>query len=203
MESVVAAKWALGKRLEQEQLVGKVLLPKGTRIISLCKLTNEWKSGLDKLRVQLGIPWSPTEFPVEAMRIGHPYKSFPQLRPSLKRSLLALLRSGPHMTKRHREKTLAYWKKRAEALAPAEKELHSKMEPQVEDVLKGKRILLLKEMLMSIAYSDVKVVEELVAGFPLVGELILSSLFPEQRKEATATREWAHSNARVFREEAV
>jgi hypothetical protein len=92
------------------------------------------------------------------------------------------------MTKRHREKTLAYWKKRAEALAPAEKELHSKMEPQVEDVLKGKRILLLKEMLMSIAYSDVKVVEELVAGFPLVGELILSSLFPEQRKEATASR---------------
>jgi hypothetical protein len=43
VESVVAAKWALGKRLEQEQLVGKVLLPKGTRIISLCKLTNEGK----------------------------------------------------------------------------------------------------------------------------------------------------------------
>ena len=46
-----------------------------------------------------------------------------------------------------------------------------KLEPQVEAVVKDKKILLFKEMLASIHYDDMSVVDLLITGIEVVGNL--------------------------------
>lgn len=198
------ATWTVGRRSDAEKKLGGKLVPKGSRLIEKVKLENMGKDGLEdeKEKIRIGIPWSEAEFVSEAMKKGHPCNSFPKLRPSLKQALLSILRHGPEWTMKHRERVLEHWESRAASLAPEEKALHEKMEPGVEQVLRDKHLLLLKEMLLSIGYPDAKVVDELVTGFPIVGELVHSGAFPARRKEAEAERAWAHSHARLFREEA-
>ena len=57
----------------------------------------------------------------------------------------------------------------AESLAPAEAALHDSLAPHLKPVLKGKRLLLWREMLESFEYPDLGICDEVVNGFDLVG----------------------------------
>jgi hypothetical protein len=60
----------------------------------------------------------------------------------------------------HRAQALKYWLRKSLQLRSQESELAATLEPGVAEVLQGKRILVWKEMLQSINYSDMGVVDE-------------------------------------------
>ena len=73
-----------------------------------------------------------------------------------------------------------FWLKKALELKKDEAALHSQMDPSVAAVLKGKRILLWKNMLEYIDYEDMGVVAEMTEGARLVGEAESTGLWPKK-----------------------
>ena len=71
------------------------------------------------------------------------------------------------------------------------------LEPGVAEVLQGKRILVWKEMLQSINYSDMGVVDEFCAGSKLTGQTGLTNLWPSKVTPATMTEGELHSQAKL------
>lgn len=65
----------------------------------------------------------------------------------------------------------------AETGQRAEEDFHSKMDQQVALVLRGKRVLLLKEILESLGYPDSHLVPDAAAGFRLSGWMGGSGIF--------------------------
>ena len=59
------------------------------------------------------------------------------------------------------------WTKRAKALSRSESALHASMPPYQQRVVKGKRLLLLDEMLRDLGYRDVSLARDLINGFDL------------------------------------
>ena len=80
-----------------------------------------------------------------------------------------------------------------------ESEIHAKLDPGVEEVVRGKRIALWKEMLESIGYSDLGVVDEFCNGATLTGPTCPTGLWPKQFTPATLTEEELHHQAKFQR----
>ena len=72
-------------------------------------------------------------------------------------------------------------------LRRAETDLHARLDPGVEEVVRTKRILLWKEMLESINYPDIGVVEEFCDGATLTGPTFETGLWPKQFTPVTLT----------------
>ena len=70
-----------------------------------------------------------------------------------------------------RKTYITRWSKRAEELEQAKAELKAGMSEHRRKVLDSKRILLFQEMLKDINYDDMNVVQELVDGATLTGEI--------------------------------
>ena len=84
---------------------------------------------------------------------------------------------------------------RAKELSLAETEFHASLHPHVASVLKGKRLLLLKEMIKTINYEDGAVFDEFTQGSMLVGDSHISGLWPLKFTPATMTLTELASNA--------
>ena len=67
-------------------------------------------------------------------------------------------------------------------LSSKEAELHDQLDPEVAKVLKGKRLLLLEEILNEIGFPDKNLVKDICSGFRLTGWLRDSQLFPHRSK---------------------
>ena len=74
------------------------------------------------------------------------------------------------------------------------------MHPEIANVYKGKRFLLLREMLSSVHWPDVKPFDDLIAGMPIMGELPATGVFPTDRREPEKSVGWLWSTARRTRE---
>ena len=69
------------------------------------------------------------------------------------------------------------WLKRAQDLAEDERKLHDGLCDHVKQVLHGKRLLLLREILEDLDYPDKKLFEDIVSGFKLAGWMRDSKVF--------------------------
>ena len=67
----------------------------------------------------------------------------------------------------------------AKDLEQSEAELHSRLHPDVQTVVAGKKLLLLIRILEDIGYDDVDAARSMITGFPIVGQLPDSLAFPE------------------------
>ena len=74
---------------------------------------------------------------------------------------------------------------RSYQLSTAEAKFHAGLHPNVESVLKGKRLLLLKEMIEAIKYEDASVSDEFIQGSMLIGPAPVSGLWPLKFTPAT------------------
>ena len=74
------------------------------------------------------------------------------------------------------------WIQRAGELAGKERELHRSLDPEVTTALKGKRLLVLDEVLKDIGFPDQHLVRDICAGFRITGWLRDSLLFPHRSK---------------------
>eukprot|EP00435_Cladocopium_sp_Y103_P033867 s2763_g8.t1 len=72
-------------------------------------------------------------------------------------------------------------------LADQEKALHTSLPPHRQAILKGKRFLVLKEILKEAKYPDLSIVDDMINGFDLVGEAKGGGILPEDFQPATLT----------------
>jgi hypothetical protein len=133
----------------------------------------------------------------EALRRPHPVEAALALEPPLARALFDTLVDGPVSLAARREATLARLVALAETLQPDEARLHASLHPDVRAVLKGKRLLLFKHLLKEVGYQDQALMDDVVQGFRLSGQLPSSPEFPQTRlRAATLSREQLWCTAR-------
>ena len=111
-----------------------------------------------------GLPWTPQEFLAKAVEAGHP-SSFRSFLPTQLDQCVQFYLAMKMM----RIDKLKFWMRRMLELRADEKALHASLHPEVEIVLRNKRILVWEEILKSIGYSDMGVVKEFCRGTLLTG----------------------------------
>lgn len=130
----------------------------------------------------LGIPREPLDFLARAVQVGHPRSLAIHLLEHVKEMLKRNFGGSLLELAKVRTAFLWRWSRRAKDLAQREAELHSSMPLHLRDILKGKRLLLFKEILDDLNYPDSKVALEIANGFTLHGWMPESNVFPRETK---------------------
>ena len=136
-------------------------------------------NGSSVLRV--GIPWDPIEFIGKAGKLGHPFHQLSKINKPLE-DLIDLLVQKPTAVRSRRRTFIDRWARRAKELAPEEAKLKAGMSEHCQKILAPKRILLFKEMLEDIQYDDLGVVQELIDGATLTGDIPVTGVLDAKLK---------------------
>ena len=180
------------------------ILPKGSKLLAIAPVDNLvtgdemlaqpeiFKVGTPTLDSSCviqtwGVPWEPEKFVEEVVKAGHPMDMATFLPPRLQSLLNTYETKSSCNRVDSRLTAVKFWLKRAMELKCDESDFHNKLDPAVAGVLRGKRILLWKQMLESIGYEDMEVVNEFVSGTKLVGEAQSTGLWPKKFKPASLT----------------
>ena len=135
--------------------------------------------------VAFGMPWSCDGFVAEAVRRGHPANFFDSLSESMMEAIRKNALLKPSQVVSFRANWFKRWTARALELRGEEKRLMDALPPHRRKVLQGKRLVLLREILQDAGYPDVKLAEDIAAGFDLVGETERSEAMPDHLLPAT------------------
>ena len=170
----------------------ETLFPKGAKVIARhvhrgftrdvfklnknSRIFGDLMDGEDFEVLTIGVPWEPWQFINEAVKIGHPRFLLSRVLPETSVAVDGLL-GDPASLKLERAKFLKHWSRRAAELKSQEKALHDSLPEHIRTVVAGKRLLLWKEMLTELDYPDAKVIDEVIAGFPMTGWAELSGVF--------------------------
>ena len=119
--------------------------------------------------LNIGVPRERIEFIHEALKAGHPQNLLKRIDSDLREAVLSMREENHAKTVSTRAAFFKKWFARAKELKPAEQELHSNMAPHLASILKGKRLLLWKEILVDLKYPDAAVIDEAIHGFSLTG----------------------------------
>ena len=175
-------------RFDFEFCIDGKQFPKGTRLINLqpsvCGGEAQSQSGDGTFKVTLGIPHSPMAAVQVAMQCRHPFDAQNFGYHPLSMAIFYNLVWGPEEMHRHRVSVLAWMKKRKRELSASEQTLKQAMNGDVAEILAGKSILLLSELLQSIGYEDVRLVEDLKKGLPITGNAEYTRKFAVDFKPA-------------------
>ena len=162
-------------------------LPKGTRICHRTlthggliwddKSANEsnliahssWMDGLPGEILHFGIPREPADFIKDAINKGHPRDIVAKVPDAIKHLLDEFAHGQVNRRFAKRASFMKRWLKRSLELKTAEEKLHDNLPGHLKSILKGKRLLLLKEMLTELQYTDVAIVDDIISGFKLTG----------------------------------
>ncbi|CAE7914690.1 unnamed protein product, partial [Symbiodinium necroappetens] len=123
------------------------------------------------------------------MKAKHPFDNPSALDDSNMQAMANILTTGVKGTIKHRAKVLEHYERRALELEEAEKKLKASMAPEVRRVMENKRILLFKEVLQDAGIKDENLVNDLVGGFRITGELQPSGLFQRRLKPAALSHD--------------
>ena len=77
-----------------------------------------------------------------------------------------------------RQAALDHYGRLAVELEPQEASFRARCDPHVQAILAGKRLLLFKQMLEDTGHPDTRLPEDMLEGFPLVGDMADSGAFP-------------------------
>ena len=146
----------------------------------------------------VGIPREPDEFLKRAVQAGHPRSIAIHLSSFVKEVLSENFgdKLKEYDLTKHRANFLWKWSNRAKELAEDEQKLHDGLPEHLRLLLKGKRLLLLKEVLTDLQYPDVGVVDEIASGFTLHGWMVESHVFPKETKRPEYTLDMVKSMAK-------
>ena len=171
-------------------------IPPGSKLVDTVMGINEkGEKGQD---VCYGVFFSPDEFISRSLSLKHPFDVASPIEDSNLRAISLLAVEGPAAVASRRAAALRHYTVRAAELRIQEKELHRRLEPEIEAVMKSKRLLLFKEMLQDASIEDPSLFDEMCNGFKLVGNLESSGQFLQKWKPATVgvdqlkmTAKWA------------
>ena len=125
-----------------------------------------------------GVFRSPLQWITDSLLLEHPFDVFHAVPDNLIIALFNNLTWGPAAVVEHRAQVLRKWLRRAKELEGDEIQLKNNMDPGVRSVLDRKRVLLLKEIAISLKWPDLEFFDELTEGFKLVGLQQPSGVFP-------------------------
>eukprot|EP00435_Cladocopium_sp_Y103_P047544 s3100_g14.t1 len=162
--------FTVGTKLETPYQEGGTIIPQHSRILRISPTHphSEEGGGVDgEVQVAFGVPWSEEGFILEALHRGHPANFFDGLSKNLK----AAIESNAHMSADAiavKREWFRRWTDRAFELREDEAKLHSKLPDHRTNILKGKRFLVLGEILEDLGYPDKQIVQDMQEGFTLV-----------------------------------
>ena len=81
------------------------------------------------------------------------------------------------------------WLKRSMELKNSEAKLHDDLPQHLKCILKGKRLLLFKEMLTDLQYNDTAIVDDIISGFKLTGWSPKTGVFDSDVRRPALTLE--------------
>ena len=165
---------------------------------------DSWTDGQPGEILHFGIPREPEDFINEALAKGHPRDIVAKVPSSVKALLKDMVHGKPEKRFAKRAAFMKKWLKRSLELRADETELHKQMPPHLRQILKGKRLLLLKEILIELEYQDVGVVDDIISGFKLTGWAPKTGVFdPDVRRPQLTVEQLAKMapgiNARIIR----
>ena len=153
-----------------------------------------WDQGEAVFQAELctiGIPREPWDFLQRAVAAGHPRTLALHLNAEVIDMLRDNFEGEPCVLVKKRAAFLMKWTKRCSQLEVEERELHNSLEPHLQKVLAGKRLLLLQEILEDLEYPDKSLVRDIQKGFTLSGWLPKSGVFPAFTKRPSHSMEAA------------
>ena len=100
---------------------------------------------------------------------------------------------------RKRADFFIYWNQRAKDLKVKEQEIRSQMDPLVNHAVKRKKLALFSEMLEFYGYPDKSVVDELVQGASLVGDVAITQMLPVKFSPVLLTEESLRKQSAMIR----
>ena len=153
----------------------------------------------DNCKVKVGVFMEPEQHMEMALNVCHPMDTATILPDLLKKAVFKMLTLEPHVLAKQRLEMLKLYKSRAEQLQSNEDQLHQALPPHVQQVVEGKRLLLLEERLNATAFPDMQVMEDFKSGVDLVGEEPFSHLFLEKLQPASMTVEQLEFSAKLNR----
>ena len=169
-------------------------VPKGSKLL---------RSGLSEAGVPFlifGIYRSPSQFLSDALLVEHPFYAASALPDDMLRAVFLTLIEGPLATMKHRLKTIQRWREMATRLEVEEAALRATMDPIVSSVLKGKRLLLLREIGKELGWPDENLFADLTSGFKLTGTLRRTGVFEPATRPPTSSEEELWTSAREFQD---
>ena len=143
--------------------------PKGTRLLRFHN---------DPFQATLRIPLSPETWTALAVELPHPATVLSALDPWLNAAILAEAYQSPLDLATARTAAARDLKRRRLQAASEEAALRRHLEPAVQHVTAPKQTQCLHSVLQHYSYPDTKLAGELRAGFPLVGWLDPSGIWP-------------------------
>ena len=146
-------------------------IPKGAKLLKCF-------SSASSFNCTFGIYRTPSSWIKEAKLIEHPFDVYHAVPDQLLRVLFDFLTLGPATIMKKRNALLNKWIGWAAEMNVQESHLKSSMEAGVREILKDKRVLLLKRIASDIGWVDMKFFDELCEGFRLTGLQEPSGVFP-------------------------
>ena len=163
-------------------------IPLHSKLISSRTEMVKGVAGDEEMQIsEFGVYYTPEEFLGMAATLQHPLDSPQLVDDSNLRAMLAIRDWTEAQVAEFRTKNLRYYTKLAVNLMEEEKELRASMDPQVNEVLRGKRLKLFQQMCTDAGVADETLFDELTAGFRLTGPMQASVQFPKRIKPATIT----------------
>ena len=135
------------------------------------KLQSELSSMCSVLwrQIRVAFPFSPEEFVREAVSRGQPSSVFQGVTEALGKAIAANVQKSLGDLIKMRAGFFGHWTQRAKSLANDERKLRQSLPAHRREILEGKRLLLMKEMLTELGYRDVILVDDLMNGFKPCG----------------------------------
>ena len=132
--------------------------------------------------ITVGVPRDAMDFLARAVKAGHPRTVAVHLSDMVKHVLRMNFGRDDYVLAKERAAFLWKWSNRAKELSEDERRFHASLQPHLQHLLRGKRLLLLKEVLTSLNYPDSTLVDEISSGFTLHGWMQESNVFPKDLK---------------------
>ena len=109
------------------------------------------------------------QFLHKAKQLQHPLDTINPVPDSVQEAIFNILTKGPAVIAEDRVAAIKHAMDLDKKLNDQEKLLHARMPPYMRKVMKGKKILLFKELLVETGYDDIKVCDFLEHGVQLFG----------------------------------
>ena len=129
-------------------------------------------------KVSIGIPRNPIDFCNKSFLAGHPRSIAVHLSQQVEDALNANFFDEPHVVAKKGAVFFAKCSKRAAELKGREAEILQSCPEHVRNIMRGKNLQLLREILNDLNYRDKTLVDDLCSGFKLTGWLPKSGVFP-------------------------
>ena len=112
----------------------------------------------------VGVPRDPWDFLARAIEVGHPRPLAIHVNDEVTQMLQENFSGDLRALVKGRAAFLMHWTNRCKELEQDEKQLHQSLEPHLQQVLQGKRLLVFQEMLNDLGYPDNALVQDNLQG---------------------------------------